>query len=57
MNKKWSTLENEFLIKQYPKSGAKYCADMMGRTISSVANKANILNLSCDFHPYWNKGI
>jgi hypothetical protein len=42
---KWSLSEVEFLRQNYPKFGAKLCAQVLGRTIKSVERKAATLGL------------
>lgn len=54
---KWTAEETNLLTEYYPKKGAQYCSGMLERSLRSISSKAFMLNLKCDFHPYWNKGI
>jgi hypothetical protein len=47
---KWSLGEVEFLRQNYPKFGAKLCAQVLGRTIKSVERKAATLGLRVGSH-------
>lgn len=45
MGKKWTKIEKDILIKEYPKKGAKYCSDNLNRTIISIQSMSGKLNL------------
>lgn len=53
MSKRWTKTEEEFLINNYSSSGAKYCADKLSRSESSVKFKVKSLNLSYDKFRSW----
>lgn len=44
-NKKWTKKEYDFLIKNYPEKGTKYCAENLCRSTRAILEKAQILNI------------
>lgn len=50
-NKIYTTKEIEFLTENYPIHGAKYCAENLNRSVPSIVNKANRLNLKVAGNP------
>lgn len=54
--KGWTQEEDEFVILNYKKEGAKFCAEKLGLSLSSVFHRARYLKLSSphkskNFHP------
>lgn len=45
MNKIWTEEETNFLKENYPKFGAKYCADKLGRSLSAVHNRCYLFKI------------
>jgi len=44
--KRWTTQEEYFLKKFYPKKGAEYCAEKLNRSIKSIRQKSSRLGLN-----------
>jgi len=45
---RYSQEENEFLIKNYPLHGCKFCADKLNRSILSIRGRVQKLKLTVD---------
>ena len=45
MNRTWTPENDNFLLEYYGTKGAQYCADFLGRTITSVYKRANRLDI------------
>lgn len=53
---KWTESETEFLKKNYPGKGCRYCADKLNRTVESVKSRITILKLKrIEWRKTWTK--
>jgi hypothetical protein len=48
MKKKWSEDEINFLKKNYPTMGSKFCAESLGRSVQSITIRSHILKLKSE---------
>ena len=53
MIKRWTTLEEEFIVENYPSKGYGYCVEKLGRTQASIERKAMRLGIRSE--KSWSK--
>ena len=44
----WTPEEEQFLLKNYPISGQRYCAEALNKSLTAISAKANVLGIAMD---------